>query len=91
MFPYSRGADLTLEGMNWTVVVYFGPMLLAYIYYAVHAHKFYVGPKSNLDENTLSYAPQDTVKNDGIPDSHGSSDEKQEFAINSSDKQNNSD
>ncbi|EGV66563.1 GABA/polyamine transporter [Yamadazyma tenuis] len=62
-FPYVKGDDLTLDEMNWTVVVYFGPMLMAWVYYMVAAHKWYKGPKSNLDEGTLVYEDVD-----GIPD-----------------------
>lgn len=62
-FPYVKGENLTLDEMNWTVVVYFGPMLLAWIYYMVAAHKWYKGPKSNLDPNTVVYEHYD-----GIPD-----------------------
>lgn len=65
-FPYVKGANLTLDDMNWTCVVYFGPMLLAFIYYEVSAKKFYKGPRSNLEPGTLMY--ETDVQNDGIPD-----------------------
>lgn len=48
-FPQLRGANLTAEDMNWTVVVYFGPMIFATVWYLVYAHKFFKGPKVNLD------------------------------------------
>lgn len=54
-FPYVRGADLTLDQMSWTVVVYFGPMVLALLWYFAYAHKYYIGPKSNLDDDTVVY------------------------------------
>lgn len=60
-FPTDTGSDLTPSSMNWTVVVYFGPMLLSLVYYYAAARKWYVGPKSNLDENDIVYgneAPQ---------------------------------
>lgn len=47
-FPATRGSNLTAEDMNWTVVVYFGPMIFAIIWYIVYAHKFFKGPKVNL-------------------------------------------
>lgn len=49
-FPTDLGSDLTPDTMNWTVVVYFGPMLLFIIWFAVDAHKWYKGPKPNIDE-----------------------------------------
>lgn len=54
-FPTVKGKDLTLDEMNWTVVVYFGPMLIALVWFLVDAHKWYEGPKSNLqDEMTFN-------------------------------------
>lgn len=47
-FPQYRGADNTLDAMNWTVVVYFGPMLFAYVWYLAYARKFFKGPKVNV-------------------------------------------
>lgn len=49
-FPTVKGSDLTPDAMNWTVVVYFGPMLLFIIWWVVDAHKWYVGPRPNIDE-----------------------------------------
>lgn len=63
-FPYVRGGDLTLDEMNWTCVVYFGPMLMALVYFMVDAHKWYKGPRSNLEEGTITYAV------DGIPEEY---------------------
>lgn len=54
--PTVRGKDLTLDLMNWTSVVYFGPLLIAVVFFVVEAHKWYKGPKSNLDEETLQYS-----------------------------------
>lgn len=54
-FPTLTGKDLTPDEMNWTVVVYFGPMLMALIWFLVDAHKWYEGPKSNLDENEIHF------------------------------------
>jgi amino acid transporter len=47
-FPQYRGADLSPAAMNWTVVVYFGPMLFAIFWYFVYARKFFKGPKINV-------------------------------------------
>lgn len=60
-FPQYRGANNTPDLMNWTVVVYFGPMLFAIIWYFVYAHKFFKGPKVNVDH--LIYATDE----DGNP------------------------
>lgn len=47
--PAVTGDDLTLELMNWTALVYGGPMLLVSIWWVVDAHKWFKGPKVNLD------------------------------------------
>lgn len=49
-FPTLKGKDLDANGMNWTVVVFFGPMLIFTIWYIVDAHKWYVGPRPNIQE-----------------------------------------
>lgn len=66
-FPTSSGKNLDANGMNWTVVVYFGPMLMALAYYLLAAHKWYTGPKSNIDEEDLVYTgPHDGEFINGI-------------------------
>ncbi|KAI5954813.1 hypothetical protein KGF57_003837 [Candida theae] len=54
-FPTVKGKDLHPKEMNWTALVYFGPMLLVTIWYFVDAHKWYKGPKSNIDEADIVY------------------------------------
>lgn len=49
-FPTSKGKDLTPDAMNWTVVVFFGPLLLFIIWFAVDARKWYVGPRPNIQQ-----------------------------------------
>lgn len=49
-FPTVKGKDLTPDAMNWTVVVFFGPLLLFIIWFAVDAHKWYEGPRPNIEE-----------------------------------------
>lgn len=44
-FPVVRGPDLTPDLMNWTALVYGGPMLIAMVWYAVDARKWFKGPK----------------------------------------------
>ncbi|QPG75865.1 hypothetical protein FOA43_003250 [Brettanomyces nanus] len=48
VFPDYKGADNTMDMMNWTCVVYYGSMLLAIAWYYAYAHKTYKGPKSNI-------------------------------------------
>jgi len=54
-FPTVTGKDLHAQEMNWTALVYFGPMLLVTIWYFVDAHKWYHGPKNNIDEADIVY------------------------------------
>ncbi|CAK4032573.1 amino acid transporter [Lecanosticta acicola] len=46
--PSVTGSDLTADGMNWTAVVYGGPMVLVMIWWLVSARKWFKGPKVNL-------------------------------------------
>ena len=54
-FPWSSGKDLSASSMNWTCVVYFGPMFAAAIWFAINARKWYVGPRSNIDPDDIVY------------------------------------
>ncbi|EMC93424.1 hypothetical protein BAUCODRAFT_133352 [Baudoinia panamericana UAMH 10762] len=47
--PSVTGSDLTVSTMNWTVVVYGGPMLVVLIWWFVDARKWFKGPKVNLE------------------------------------------
>lgn len=47
--PTSTGSDLTPSTMNWTVLVWGGPMLFALIWWFVDAHKWFKGPKVNIE------------------------------------------
>lgn len=61
-FPTVKGADLTPQDMNWTVVVYFGTLVLSLCCYFGFAHKWYHGPKSNLDsEESEEYETNDSA------------------------------
>jgi amino acid transporter len=44
-FPQVRGSNLDRTSMNWTVVVYFGPMFFAIFWYLVYARRWFKGPK----------------------------------------------
>ncbi|CAK7274713.1 GABA/polyamine transporter [Sporothrix epigloea] len=46
--PAVTGSDLDADGMNWTIVVWGGPMLLAIVWFLVDAHKWFKGPKVNI-------------------------------------------
>ncbi|KAI8624888.1 amino acid permease [Xylariaceae sp. FL1651] len=52
-FPSVNGADLTLEEMNWTSLVYGAPTLSVIIWYFVDAHKWFKGPKINIQHRML--------------------------------------
>jgi amino acid transporter len=67
-FPSVRGSDLTVQLMNWTVVVYGGPMTLVTIWWFVSARKWFRGPVINVEHHMLGR--EDAVVN-GI---EGSSD-----------------
>ncbi|KAG5421942.1 GPT1 [Candida metapsilosis] len=73
-FPNVKGKHLHPEEMNWTVLVYFGPMLLVTIWYVVDAHKWYTGPRHILDEADIVYDV------DVIEDGSEVGDEKKELA-----------
>jgi amino acid transporter len=44
-FPSVKGADLSPAYMNWTCLVYGGPMFIALSWYAIDARKWFKGPK----------------------------------------------
>ncbi|KAF8847560.1 amino acid transporter-like protein [Acephala macrosclerotiorum] len=52
-FPSVRGSDLTAQLMNWTVVVYGGPMTFVIIWWFVSARKWFKGPVINVEHHML--------------------------------------
>lgn len=52
-FPSTRGDDLTLETMNWTAVVYGGPMIIIMFWWLISAHKWFKGPAVNVEHAML--------------------------------------
>ncbi|KAF8003633.1 hypothetical protein HF325_001081 [Metschnikowia pulcherrima] len=64
-FPTVSGSDLTPDAMNWTVVVFFGPMLIFVVWFVVDAHKWYTGPRPNIGEY-ISHESSDAVLIEGI-------------------------
>lgn len=75
-FPYVRGKHLNPEEMNWTSTVYFGSMLLFIVWFLVDAHRWYEGPKCNIDPGSITYDDIGVI--DGIHDG-----EKTSYNINS--------
>ena len=59
-FPAINGANLTLLTMNWTVLIYSGPMILALAYYAFSARKWFIGPRINIEHTSIGrHAPRE--------------------------------
>jgi amino acid transporter len=58
-FPAYRGKDNTAQLMNWTIVVYGGPMTCVLIWWFVSARKWFKGPKINVEVSILLF-PQET-------------------------------
>ncbi|KAH8734362.1 amino acid/polyamine transporter I [Ilyonectria robusta] len=56
-FPAYEGANLTADGMNWTVVVFGVPMILIVIWFFVDAHKWFKGPKINIKHHMIGQDP----------------------------------
>lgn len=52
-FPSVKGSDLTAQLMNWTVVVYGGPMTFVIIWWFVSARKWFKGPVINVEHHML--------------------------------------
>ncbi|KAI2639201.1 amino acid permease [Xylaria nigripes] len=52
-FPATRGSNLTLENMNWTILVYGAPTIFVLVWFAVDAHKWFKGPKINIEHRML--------------------------------------
>jgi len=52
-FPAVRGNDLTLQLMNWTVLVYGGPMTIVLIWWFISAHKWFKGPVINVEHHMI--------------------------------------
>ncbi|KAI1245967.1 hypothetical protein MGN70_012864 [Eutypa lata] len=52
-FPSVKGDNLTLVDMNWTCLVYGAPMIFVTIWFFVDAHKWFKGPKINIEHHML--------------------------------------
>ncbi|KAI1908808.1 GABA/polyamine transporter [Ophidiomyces ophidiicola] len=64
--PTYTGSKLTPANMNWTAVVYGGPMLGVLIWWVVDARKWFKGPRVNLDHHMLDRARGDPNDEKGI-------------------------
>ncbi|KAK6346221.1 hypothetical protein TWF730_010551 [Orbilia blumenaviensis] len=51
--PQSTGDNLNAEDMNWTCLVYGGPMLVVTIWWFVDAKNWFNGPKINIEHKML--------------------------------------
>lgn len=51
--PSVRGENLDPTSMNWTCLVYGGPMFGALIWFLVDARKWFKGPKVNIEHQML--------------------------------------
>ncbi|KAF3907422.1 hypothetical protein ABW21_db0205167 [Orbilia brochopaga] len=51
--PQTTGADLNAQNMNWTCLVYGGPMLVVTIWWFLDARKWFHGPKVNIEHKML--------------------------------------
>jgi amino acid transporter len=54
--PSVTGKDLDASLMNWTCLVWGGPMLGALVWWVVDAHKWFTGPKVNIQHMMLGQA-----------------------------------
>jgi len=70
-FPSVKGRHLNAQSMNWTVVVWGGPLFIASIFFALRAHKTYKGPKINIEHLVMPDGTRYTVddlRNEKIAD-----------------------
>ncbi|KAA8567679.1 hypothetical protein EYC84_008152 [Monilinia fructicola] len=61
-FPAYKGGNLTAELMNWTVAVYFTPMIMVIIWWFVSAHKWFKGPVINIEHYMIGRDPEEFVE-----------------------------
>ncbi|KAK2791397.1 hypothetical protein FQN52_009182 [Onygenales sp. PD_12] len=51
--PATTGAELSPKDMNWTCLVYGGPMLMVTIWWFIDARKWFKGPKVNVEHHMI--------------------------------------
>lgn len=59
--PSVTGSDLNLGAMNWTVLVYGGPMFAIVVWWVCGARKWFKGPKVNVQHLMLGRVEDDVV------------------------------
>ncbi|KAL8865941.1 MAG: hypothetical protein Q9174_006596 [Haloplaca sp. 1 TL-2023] len=64
MLPSLTGRNLDAAGMNWTCLVYGGPMTFILIWWIVDAKKWFKGPKVNIEHQMLGRG--EGARTDGI-------------------------
>ncbi|KAJ5242854.1 uncharacterized protein N7469_001181 [Penicillium citrinum] len=68
--PSVTGGDLTPDLMNWTCLVYGGPMLAVMIWWVLDARRWFTGPVVNV-EHAIHHVEQEPEVSEGIePDFH---------------------
>ncbi|EGX46796.1 hypothetical protein AOL_s00097g426 [Orbilia oligospora ATCC 24927] len=73
--PQRTGENLNAEDMNWTCLVYGGPMLIVTIWWFVDAKNWFNGPKINIEHKMLG-SKGNVVEGVNIgPDHHTSEDD----------------
>jgi len=75
-FPTLMLPDLNAQSMNYTCVVWGGPMLLAMLWWVIDAHKWFKGPKVNLAHKM--YTKEGTLESDGVAHDDSSAEGKHE-------------
>ncbi|KAL8835116.1 MAG: hypothetical protein Q9176_007110 [Flavoplaca citrina] len=53
MLPSVTGSELDARAMNWTCLVYGGPMVFVLVWWVVSARKWFKGPKVNIEHQML--------------------------------------
>ncbi|KAA8650569.1 amino acid permease [Aspergillus tanneri] len=73
--PSVTGGNLTPDLMNWTCLVYGAPMLAVIIWWVVDAHKWFTGPKVNVEHAIHPVEDGSAIVHVGVeiedPDSSG--------------------
>ncbi|KAJ5963813.1 uncharacterized protein N7479_003689 [Penicillium vulpinum] len=63
--PSVTGANLTVDDMNWTCLVWGAPMVAVSIWWVVDAHRWFKGPVVNV-EHAIHAIVQDPIVSEGI-------------------------
>ena len=68
--PSVTGSDLTPDLMNWTCLVYGAPMLAVTIWWFVDAHRWFTGPKVNV-EHAIHPMHDEPLVSEGVDPTYG--------------------